>query len=90
MQSWSCAELTQLADEAAVGAYGRDEEIPGLFTMLREHLALPFATTVLGTETRVIGAICAHGKQQQVIGLLALPLPVLAPAGAQWIEAHRH
>lgn len=88
-----------LVEEATVDAYGEDEEITGLFTMIEEHLAMPFATTVLGVEVSVIGvdltesgivAICTRGKQRQPIGLLDLPLPTPAPSGTQWIEAYRH
>ncbi|MEU1600096.1 hypothetical protein ABZ468_46850 [Streptomyces sp. NPDC005708] len=99
MGTWSRAQLDRLVEEATVDAYGEDEEVTGLFTMVEEHLAMPFATTVLGVEVSVIGvdltasgivAICARGKQRQAIGLLDLPLPTPAPSGAQWIEAYRH
>ncbi|MFF8866611.1 hypothetical protein SAMN05216532_3685 [Streptomyces sp. 2231.1] len=99
MGTWSRAQLDRLVEEATIDAYGEDEEVTGLFTMVEEHLATPFATTVLGVEVNVIGvdltssgivAICARGKQRQAIGLLDLPLPTPQPSGAQWIEAYRH
>lgn len=91
--------MDRLVEEATVDAYGEDEEITGLFTMIEEHLAMPFATTVLGVEVSVIGvdltesgivAICTRGEQRQPIGLLDLPLRTPAPSGTQWIEAYRH
>jgi hypothetical protein len=98
MGTWSRAELDRLIDEATVDAYGEDEEETGLFTMVREHLAVPFTTTVLGVEVSVVGvdltasgivAICARGSRRQAVGILDLPLPTPEPEGAQWIEAYR-
>jgi hypothetical protein len=99
MGTWSQAELDQLVDEATVDAYGEDEEETGLFTMVQDHLAMPFITTVLGVEVNVVGvdltasgivAICSRGKQRQPIQILDLPLPTPEPEGVQWIEAYRH
>ncbi|MCX4783451.1 hypothetical protein [Streptomyces sp. NBC_01264] len=99
MGTWSWAQLDGLVEEATVDAYGEDEEVTGLFTMVEEHLVMPFATTVLGVEVSVVGVdltasgivgICTRGKQRQAVGLLDLPLPTPAPDGAQWIEAYRH
>ena len=42
-----------MVEEATVDAYNDEEQITGLFTMLEEHLALPFQTTVLGVTATV-------------------------------------
>jgi hypothetical protein len=72
----------------------------GFCSLLEENLAVPFTTTVLGVEVKVCAitqssdgrlvARCSRGTAQQAIGLLDLPLPDPAPAGAEWIEAYRH
>ncbi len=93
------AELDELVEQATVDAYGDAEQLMGLFTMLAEHLAVPFKTVVLGVEVTVknvdllpgsqIVAVCARGRHRQAIGVLDLPLPHPAPEGAEWIEAYR-
>ncbi len=95
----SKAELKALIEDATVDCYNEAEQITGLFTMLEDHLALPFQTSVLGvtvTVTRVdltvsdqIVAICRRDGVKQAIPLLDLPLPAPAPDGAEWIEAYR-
>lgn len=100
MSKWSQAELAALVDEATVDAYGEEEQLTGLLTMLEEHLDVPFTTMVLGVEVRVRGidltpdgkivALCSRGGVRQSIGILELSLPSPAPKGAEWIEAYRH
>ncbi|MEW2620226.1 hypothetical protein [Streptomyces sp. NPDC048106] len=100
MSTLGSAELEAMIEEATVDAYGDDEQRTGLFTMLEEHLAVPFTTMVLGVEVTVRGvdltpdgaivALCSRGRVRQSIGILELPLPSPAPEGAQWIEAYRH
>ena len=77
MGSWSRAELNELIAEAVVDAYDDDEQLLGFFTMIDDHLALPFATTVLGVEVTVgrvdlrargIVALCHRGRATQAIG----------------------
>jgi hypothetical protein len=95
----SGAILDEMIEEAIVDAYGSSEQITGFYTMLDEHLAVPFRTEVLGVEatvTRVdlttdeqIVAVCARGRSRQRIPILDLPLPDPPPAGAEWIEAYR-
>ncbi|MEU0216585.1 hypothetical protein ABZ281_16310 [Streptomyces sp. NPDC006265] len=94
------AELEAMIEEATVDAYNDDEQLTGLFTMLEEHLGLPFTIAVLGVEVTVDGldltpegkivALCSRGGMRQSIGILELPLPSPAPDGAEWIEAYRH
>ena len=88
-----------MIEEATVDAYGDEEQLTGLYTMIEEHLAVPFTTTVLGVEVTVrkvdltddgIVAVCARGRHRQRIDLLDLPLPAPPPDGAQWIDAYRH
>ncbi|WP_406171349.1 hypothetical protein [Streptomyces sp. NBC_00996] len=93
-------ELEARIEEATVDAYNEDEQLTGLFTMLEEHLGLPFTTAVLGVEVTVDGidltpdgrivALCSRGGVRQSIGILELSLPRPAPEGAEWIEAYRH
>ncbi|TDC84664.1 hypothetical protein E1193_04895 [Micromonospora sp. KC606] len=99
MASKGNAALEAMIEEATVDAYGDDEQLTGLFTMLEEHLAVPFTTTVLGVEVTVrktdltadsIVAVCARGRHRQEIDLLDLPLPTPAPDGTAWIDAYRH
>jgi hypothetical protein len=93
------AAIEAMIEEATVDAYNDDEQLTGLFTMLEEHLAVPFTTTVLGVEVTVrkvdltadtIVAVCARGRHRQRIDLLDLPLPTPPPDGAAWIDAYRH
>ncbi len=91
--------LEELIAEATVDAYGDAEQRGGLYTMIEDHLALPFVTEVLGVAVTVerialtpsngIVSICRRGKTRQEIALLDLPLPAPPPAGAEWIEAYR-
>lgn len=93
------ADLAELIEEATVDCYNESEQVTGLFTMIDEHLALPFGSTLLGapvTVTRVdvttdyrIVAICARDGHRQTIPILDLPLPDPAPDGWQWVEAFR-
>ncbi|MEU0160073.1 hypothetical protein ABZ154_14845 [Streptomyces sp. NPDC006261] len=97
MSALGRAELEALIEEATVDAYGEDEQLTGLFTMLEEHLDVPFATVVLGVEVTVRGvdltadgrivALCSRGRVRQSLGILDLPLPASAPSGAEWIGA---
>ncbi|WP_433724562.1 hypothetical protein ACQP2Y_03610 [Actinoplanes sp. CA-051413] len=72
------AALEAMIEEATVDAYNDDEQLTGLFTMIEEHLFVPFATTVLGVEVTVtkvdligdsIVAICARDRDRQRIDL---------------------
>lgn len=92
--------LEELVAEAVVDAYGDAEQRLGLFTMMEEHLALPFETEVLGVSVTVeridltrsdeIVAICRRGKARPAIPIMDLPLPTPRPPGAEWIEAYRY
>ena len=83
-----------------VDAYNEEEQTVGFLTMIQEHLALPFSVNVLGVEVFVeridiardgqIVAVCRRDKIRQRIGILDLPLPTPAPAGAEWIAAYHH
>jgi hypothetical protein len=93
------AELDELVEQAIVDAYSDDEQMTSFYTMIEDHLALPFTTTVLGVEVRVervdltgsgIVAFCARGGHRQAIPILDLPLPVPPPPGWEWIAAYRH
>jgi hypothetical protein len=99
MASKRNATLEAMIEEATVDAYNDDEQLTGLFTMIEEHLAVPFTTAILGVEVTVrkvdltadtIVAVCARGRHRQKIDLLDLPLPTPPPDGAAWIDAYRH
>jgi hypothetical protein len=96
----SKARLEALIEEALVDAYGDEEQTGGFFTMIEEHLALPFSVSILGVVVNVemvdmtrdgrIVAICRRGGVRQRIEILDLPLPKPIPAGAEWIAAYSH
>jgi hypothetical protein len=96
----SKARLDLLVEAATVDAYNDDEQVMGLFTMIEEHLVLPFQTAILGMAVTVervnvndateIVAICRHGRERQAIPVVDLPLPSPPPSGHQWIAAYRH
>ncbi|WP_030186260.1 hypothetical protein [Streptomyces sp. NRRL S-813] len=96
----STAELDAMVEEATVDAYDEYEQQAAFHTVISERLAVPFDTVVLGQTVTVraidlrpgtqIAAICTHGRHQQAIGILDLPLPNPAPPGAEWIAAYRH
>ena len=96
----SRADLERLVEEAVVDAYNESEQRCGLFTMIEDHLALPFDTEVLGvpvtieridlTEADEVVAICRRGRTRQRIAILDVTLPSPRPDGAAWIEAYRY
>lgn len=96
----SKAKLEELIEEAVVDAYTEEEQAGGFLTMIQEHLALPFSVSILGADAVVekidmardgrVVAICRRGEVRQKIGILDLPLPTPAPAGAEWITAYHH
>jgi hypothetical protein len=100
LPSLSKAKLEALIEEAVVDAYGEDEQMVGLLTMMQEHLALPFSTNILGVEAVVekvdmtrdgrIVAVCRRDGVRQRIEILDLPLPEPAPPGAEWIAAYSY
>lgn len=89
-----------MAEEATVDCYNDAEELTGFFTMIHDHLMVPFETQVLGVSVVVesidqsddgqIAALCRRGKHRQRIPILDLPLPTPPPDGAEWIDAYRH
>ena len=96
-RTYSAANLDRLIEEAIVDAYGESEQTVGFYTMLEDHLTVPFVANVLGVEVTVeavdltederIVAVCRRGRSRQRIGILDLPIP--PPDGAEWIEAYR-
>lgn len=99
MRRLSAAKLDAMIEEAIVDCYNEAEEATGLFTMIEEHLSLPFKTSVLGVRVTVekvaqsgragIVAICARDGIRQRIPILDLSLPMPGPQGAEWIAAYR-
>lgn len=96
----SKATLALLVEEATVDAYNDAEQAMGLFTMIEEHLTLPFETVILGvsvmvervdvTDANEVVAICRRDRERQTIPILDLPLPSPAPSGSEWIAAYRY
>jgi len=96
----SDAELDALVEQAIVGAYDEYEQLASFHVVIKEHLAVPCQTTVLGVDVTVtkidllsgsgLVAICSRAKHRQAIGILDLPLPTPPPAGAEWVDAYRH
>ena len=93
------AHLDNLIAEATVDCYNELEEVTGIFTMLEENLAVPFATKLLGVEVTVervdlnkvdeIVAVCRRGRERLRVPVIDLPLPEPKPKGADWIDAYR-
>ncbi len=98
--SVSKKRLAALVEEATVDCHDESEAVMGLYTMIEDHLDVPFATTVLGVDVSVVGvelndreeivAVCVRGKQRQAIPVCDLRLPSPPPRGAEWIEAYRY
>lgn len=97
--SLSKKQLAARVEEATVDCYNDSEAVCGFYTMIEDHLEVPFATVVLGVDVEVarveltrqeeIVAVCVPGKERQRIPVCDLPLPSPPPAGAEWIEAYR-
>ena len=91
--------LDALVEEATIDANGVSEQRVGFYTMLAEHLVVPFDVERLGitvtveriemTDDEHIVAMCRCGRVRQAISLLDLPIPTPPPPGAEWIAAHR-
>jgi hypothetical protein len=75
LKALSTAKLDELIEEAIVDAYDESEQTSRFYSMLEEHLAIPFAIDMLGVEATV--------------ERVDLPCPDVLPAGWEWIEAHR-
>lgn len=98
--SLSEAKLEALIEEAVVDAYGDEKQTCGFFTMIEEHLTLPFTACIFGAEAVVekvdmtrdgrIVAVCQRDGMKQRIEILDLPLPKPAPVGAEWIAAYSY
>ena len=71
------AALDALIEEATVDANGVSEQRVGFYTMLDEHLAVPFDVALLGitvtveridmTDDERIVAVCRRGRFRQTI-----------------------
>ncbi|MEV0677839.1 hypothetical protein AB0I60_15115 [Actinosynnema sp. NPDC050436] len=91
--------LDALIAEATVDCYNDSECVTAFYTVIEEHLAVPFRTMVLGVDVTVTGvdltgdeqilAVCVRGKSKQRIPVLDLPLPAPPLEGTQWVDAYR-
>ena len=91
----SKAALERLVEEATVDAYGESEQVTGLFTMIEEHLEVPFVAKILGLDVTVervdlsrrneVIAMCRRGGERQSIPILDLPVPSPRPSGWKWV-----
>jgi hypothetical protein len=94
------SDLDAMIEEATVDCYNESEQATGIFTMMQEHLALPFQTVVLGTSATVVEiditdrdeivAVCTSGSSGQRVRIIDLRLPTPPPVGAKWIDAYCH
>jgi len=85
----SKARLDELVEEAIVDCYNESEQVTSLYTMIEDHLAVPFETTVLGVPVTVVRvqltlrdeivAVCRRAGMRQTVPLLDLPLPSPPP-----------
>jgi hypothetical protein len=50
LPSLSKVRLKELIEQAIVDGYGEEEQVADFFTMIEEHLALPFRVKVLGVS----------------------------------------
>ena len=99
MKKLTKAQLESLLAEATVDAYEESEALSGLFTMIEDHLALPFDTRILGVDVTVVDVdindredivvICKRGRARQAMSIFDLPLPSPPPVGWEWIEVYR-
>jgi hypothetical protein len=99
VDSFTPAALDAMIGEATVDCYNDGECVTGFYTLLDEHLDVPFRTSVLGGDVIVTGieltndgqimAVCARGGSRQRIPILEVPLPAPPPGGAEWIQAFR-
>jgi hypothetical protein len=92
--------LDEMVAQATVDCFNNSECVTGFYTMLDEHLDVPFRATVLKVDVTVAGidladddhivAVCARGRSPQRIPILDLYLPTpCLRARADWIEAYR-
>src|SRR6266567_731951 len=87
----SARKLDKMIEEATVDCYDELEQAGGFYTMIEDHLAVPFATELLGVEVSVVGvemddngslkAVCERNVKRQLIGLIDLELPKSPPSG---------
>lgn len=93
------AALDALIAEATVDCYNDSDCVTGFYTVLDEHLVVPFHAVVVGADVTVTGVeltrderivvVCMSGRSKQRIGILDLPLPSPPPEGSEWIDAYR-
>jgi hypothetical protein len=96
----SKARRDAMIEEATVDCYNESEQVGGWFTMIEEHLKVPFETRLLGICVIVervdinrngeIVAICRREKHRQAIPILDLPIPSQPPIGVEWLEGYRY
>ena len=92
--------LEALLAEALVDCYNESEELTGLYTLIEDNVACPFATRVLDVDVEVerldlndageVVAVCRRGRSRQRVPILDLPLPDPPPPGWEWIEVYRY
>jgi hypothetical protein len=94
----SKARLAEMIEQATVDTYGDSEMAASWFTMLDEHVELPFETQVLGIASALrastfatTGRSSRSARRTRAPGglLVDLPLPSPPPGGTEWIDAYR-
>lgn len=88
-------QLDALVAEATVDTYNDDEQQSGLYTLIEDHLALPFSTEILGVAVSVkrveltddgIVALCVAGppgRESPSSTCPCLPARPAAPSGSK-------
>lgn len=51
----SARKLDKMIEEATVDCYDEREQASGFYTMIEDHLVVPFPTQILGVEASVVG-----------------------------------
>ncbi len=96
----SKGRLDDMIADATIDCYNDSELVCGFYTMIKDDLAVPFSTALLGIQVIVeridltetseeIVAVCHRGRERQRIPLLDLLLPTPKPFGSDWVEAYR-
>jgi hypothetical protein len=54
-KNFSPRKLDKMIEEATVDCHDELEQVSGFYTMIEDHLAVPFTTQVLGVEVSLVG-----------------------------------
>jgi hypothetical protein len=91
--------LRALIEEATVDAYGEEEQLTGLWTMIEDNIVCPFRAKVIGEVVTVTSfewpngknafyANCERKGKAHRVELSSLEWIEPRPEGFEWIEAY--